>query len=91
MVGISDKISLPDYLDWLPIEVKVFWFFERGLGEPLAKWVLFKSQGEQMLFPIQTPLRQLKLKQLQENENGLEAKVNRYIDENGFSRTPRNQ
>lgn len=85
------QMFLPDYLDWLPIEVKVFWFLHRGYGEPEAVHVLFISQGERRLVTIETPLQLCDLKTLQEKDNGIEEHVNRFISEKGYSRKPRNQ
>lgn len=90
-VGNGGNLFLPPYLDWMPIEVKVFWFLQRCFGEPRAKRVLFKSQGEQRLVEIKEPLRQMKHTELKEIEDGLWSKVDEYIAREGFSRTPRNQ
>lgn len=90
-VGIGASLFLPDYLDWMPIEVKVFWFLERGYGEPDATHLLFNSQGEQRLVPVTRPLRDMKYTELQEQEHGLFERVQSFIDREGFSRVPRNQ
>lgn len=90
-VGHGVQFFLPDYLDWMPIEVKIYWFIERGFGTPEAKWVLFSSQGEQRLIELNEPLQNMDLKELKDQENGLESKINEYIEREGISRTPRNQ
>lgn len=89
--GLGANQFLPTYLDWMPIEVKVFWFLERGSGNPDATRMLFHSQGEQRLVDIPTPLRILTLKELQEKDNGIEGRVQDFIDQGGWSRVPRNQ
>lgn len=89
--GLGSSQFLPDYLDWMPIEVKVFWFIERGSGDPNATHMLFHSQGEQRLVAITTPLRQMTFKELQEQDNGSEGRVQDFIDRGGYSRVPRNQ
>lgn len=85
------QLYLPPYLDWMPIELKTYWFLERGLGEPAATHVLLSSQGEQQLSPITSPLRNMQYTELMENENGLESKVDEYAERNRINRTPRNQ
>lgn len=87
----AGQMFLPDYLDWLPIDVKVFWFTERGYGNPKASQVLFISQGERHLITLPRPLQLCDYKQLQEIDSELENKVDRFILENGYSRKPRNQ
>ena len=90
-VGIGGELYLPDYLDWMPIEVKAFWFTARGLGEPKATHLLLHSQGEQQLVQITTALRDIKLDELKEINNGLEERVREFQDRHGISRKPRNQ
>lgn len=90
-VGHGSSQFLPDFLDWMPVEAKVFWFTERGSGPPDATHMLFFSQGEQRLVEITTPLRQLMFKELQEREHGLEDRTQDFIDRHGYSRVPRNQ
>lgn len=90
-IGASTNTHCPPYMDWMPIELKAFWFVNRGYGEPRAKHVLLQSQGEQLLVPIPTPLQHLDFKTLQEIDNGLEDKCDEYARKNGISRVPRNQ
>lgn len=89
--GPAIHTFLPIYLDWMPIEVKVFWFITVGNGPPEAVNMLFHSQGEQRLVKINKPLQRMSYKELKEQENGLEALIQEYIQRNGFSRVPRNQ
>lgn len=89
--GSGSEIFLPEYLDWMPIELKAVWFLKRGLGNPLTTHALLESQGEQMLVNIKDPLTEFKFTQLQEIDNGLEAYVQEYASHYGISRTPRNQ
>lgn len=84
-------MSLPEYLDWMPIEVKIFWFTERGDGEPEASYLLFTSQGEQQIVPLEKPLRRLDYSQIKEKDIDLEERTERWIERQGISRTPRNQ
>ena len=87
----SGQVSLPAYLDWMPIPAKVFWYLQRGYGHPDATHTLLESQGELRLLGVTGTLNHLTLKQLKENENGIEERVDQYIEERGISRTPRNQ
>ena len=91
--GIGSQLFLPDYLDWLPIELKMFWFLTRRYGAPTAKHVLMTSQDEAMLgtVPPEYPLRELTLKELKEADHGLESTVKEFARQHGISRTPRNQ
>lgn len=90
-VGVGGSLYLPNYLDWIPIEAKVFWFLERGYGDPRATHALLISQGEQRLVTITEPMRDMKHSELLEKEHGLEDRVNEYCSLQGISRTPRNQ
>jgi len=90
IVGRVD-LAAPAYLDWLPIEVKSYWFLTRGYGEPKGINLLFVSQGEQLLITGNKPLKVMKYTELKETENGLESKVNDYIIRHKISRVPRNQ
>ena len=90
-VGNGGSLYLPDYLDWLPIEAKVFWFLTRGYGNHEATHALLVSQGEQRLVTITEPLRDMKYTELLEKQNGLEDLVIEYCSREGISRTPRNQ
>lgn len=85
------SLYLPDYLDWMPIRAKAFWYETRGLGHPDAKHVLFISQGERRLVTITKPLQNLNHHQLKEIDNGLEQAVWDFCSQHGISRTPRNQ
>lgn len=87
----AGTVGLPLYLDWMPIAPKAYWFAERGYGHPDATHTLFESQGERCLMSVNKPLSYLKSTELKERENGIEERVNRYIEENGICRTPRNQ
>ena len=91
--GIGGQLFLPDYLDWLPIELKMFWFLKRRFGSPEATHVLMISQDEAMLgtVPEEYPLRELTLKELKDIDNGLESTVKEFARQNGISRNPRNQ
>ncbi len=82
---------LPDFLDWMPIKAKIFWFLQRGMGDPRARIMLFSSQGEQRIALIETPLQQFDQRQLKERENDLEILVSEFCRREGISRTPRNQ
>lgn len=84
------QIFLPDYLDWMPIEVKAFWFRYMGQGHADTKYVLFESQGEQRLL-IDVTLNPLTHTEYKEKANGAEREVQQFIDEGGYSRVPRNQ
>lgn len=90
-LGLGSTQFLPLFLDWMPIDAKVFWFIERRSGDPNATHMLFYSQGEQRLVAINEPLHTFTYKELQERENGLEQRTQDYIDASGFSRVPRNQ
>lgn len=85
------NLFLPEYLDWMPIAAKMFWFTTLGRGDPLTKYALFRSQGEQRLYVIDQPLRPLTYQEYKEISSGLESTVQSWIDEQGISRTPRNQ
>lgn len=87
----AGMVTLPDYLDWMPIAPKVFWFRDRGYGHPDATHVLFESQGERYLLSVNKSLSFLKHTEIKEREHGIEKRVQRYIEENGICRTPRNQ
>ena len=89
-VGMSSQFFLPEKLDWMPIDVKVFWFLDRGYGEPDATHVLFVSQGEQRLITLGSPLSYNR-ETLKEREHGYEERIEQFITESGFCRTPRNQ
>ena len=90
--GISSRdMFLPDYLDWIPIEAKIFWFLKRGLGDPRARMMLFQSQGEQRISLIDPPLQELTFKQLKDIDNELENQVEEFCTREGIDRTPRNQ
>lgn len=93
LVGSGVNLHTPHYLDWMPIELKMFWFLSRGYGAPATKQVLMTSQGERMLgtVPEEKPLRELHFTELQEIDNGLEQAVDEYARDNGIKRTPRNQ
>lgn len=90
-VGAPSSVFLPPYLDWMPIELKAFWFVTRGHGDPRAKHALLQSQGEQLLVELTTPLQDHKFSALQEIDNGLEERCDEFARERGISRTPRNQ
>lgn len=90
-VGNAAPVYLPDYLDRRHIRAKALWFLTRGLGEPTAKLVVLKSQGQRMLALIENPLQALSVKQLKENENGLESSILRYLEEQGLGTSPLNQ
>lgn len=81
---------LPSYLDWMPIEAKVFWFKYIGMGPDTTKYALFESQGEQKLIR-DISLKNLTYKQYKEISDGAERHVQEFIDSEGISRTPRNQ
>lgn len=83
--------SMPEFLDWMPISVKHFWFTSLGQGDPSTKYVLIKSQGEQHLYVLDRPLEQQPHKQYMEKLNDLESAVQSFIDREGINRTPRNQ
>ncbi len=89
--GTNTQMYLPEYLDWMPIELKAFWMTARGYGDPEAKAVLLQSQGEQLLVILDKPLRHLTHKELQETDNGLESRCEEFARNSGISRTPRNQ
>lgn len=91
IVGHGSSFFLPHYLDWMPIEAKVFWFLAVGDGHPDATHLVFVSQGEHRLVKLDTPLRNLNYKERQEQEHGLEQRTQDWIDEQGISRSPRNQ
>lgn len=86
----SGTFYLPQYLDWMPIEVKAHWMRVMEKGHSDTKYLLLKSQGEQMLL-TDVSLRRLTHAEYKEQVNGAEAKVQRFIEERGISRTPRNQ
>lgn len=87
----AQNLHLPDFLDWMPINVKMFWFRELGRGDPATRYVLFRSQGEQRLYVIDQPLRSYTFHEYQEKTSGLENTVQNWVDEQGISRQPRNQ
>lgn len=87
----AGTVTLPSYLDWMPIDPKAYWFLQRGYGSPQATHTLFESQGERLLLSVNKSLSFFNHKEMKERENGIEERVQRYIDENGISRDPRNQ
>lgn len=89
--AIADSIYLPQYLDWMPVELKAAWFVRRGFGPPTAVNALLESQGEQVLVPVKSALTIMKHSQLKEAENGLEEFISEYARQYNISRTPRNQ
>lgn len=89
MLG-GGQLDLPEYLDWMPIAAKAFWFREIGQGNPKTKYVLLNSQGEQLLV-IDVALRSLTHVEYKETTNGLENRVQDWIDRQGISRVRRNQ
>lgn len=89
--GLGAYFFMPTFLDWMPIEAKIFWFLDIGDGNPNATHMLFVSQGEQRLVEINKPLRTLTHTERQEQENGSQERTSRWIDEQGLSRSPRNQ
>jgi len=89
--SLGESLHLPDYLDWMPIELKVFWYLERGFGDPNATHLLFETQGEQLLVPVTQTLRKITYKEMKEQEDGIREAVERYAREQGISRVPRNQ
>lgn len=89
LVGAGD-IYLPGYLDWMSIDVKAHWFRYMGQGVDAAKFALLMSQGEQRLL-IDVTLTPLDYKAYKEKEDGASAEIDRFIEEGGHSRIPRNQ
>ena len=87
----AGTVTLPEYLDWMPISTKTFWFLDRGYGHPDATHTLFESQGERRLLSVNKSLSYLNHQELKERQNGIEERVNRFVEANGISRTPRNQ
>lgn len=87
----AGTVTLPSYLDWMPIAPKAFWFTDRGYGHPDATHTLFESQGERVLLSVNKSLSFMQHTELKERQNGIEERVNRFIEENGICRTPRNQ
>jgi hypothetical protein len=86
----SGDVHAPAWLDWMPIDVKVEWFKRLGRGDPRTKSVLLVSQGEQRLL-TSVSLRPLDHREYKERLNELEDEIQRFIDEGGYSRKPRNQ
>jgi hypothetical protein len=83
-------LHLPDELDWMQIEVKSHWFRYMGMGPREARYTLFSSQGEQRLLTGMA-LTPLDHKQYQERLDGSRNEVQKFIEEGGYSRVPRNQ
>ena len=81
---------LPEYLDWMPIRAKAYWFAHMGVGNPKTQDVLLESQGEQLLIR-QITLAEHTHKQYMEKERDAEDHTQKFIDREGISRTPRNQ
>ena len=87
----AGTVGLPLFLDWMPIEPKAHWFILRGYGPPEATHTLFESQGERVLLSVNKSLSLFNHMEMKERNDGIEERVNRYIEENGISRDPRNQ
>lgn len=86
----GNTIHMPDPLDWMPIEVKAHWFRFMGQGPAGTKYVLLSSQGEQRLLADVT-LNPLDFRAYKERLEQSYGEIDKYIDENGISRQPRNQ
>ncbi len=90
--GRSDggSLQMPEYLDWMPIAVKAEWFRFVGQGPDNAHYVLLESQGEQLLV-IGVTLAQINWKTFKEKEREAADHIEKFIEEHGISRQPRNQ
>jgi hypothetical protein len=86
----GNQLTLPDYLDWMDIEAKAEYFRIIGFGRPETRYVLLESQGQQILL-IHPTLEQTSAKAYKEKTSGIQGKIERFIDQRGYSRTPRNQ
>lgn len=84
------SLFLPDYLDWMQIEVKAQWFRQLGDGPKATTHVLLRSQGEQLLLSDIT-LNPLDKDVHQERYHGNRHKIEEFIEQGGFSRVRRNQ
>ena len=87
----SHEIFLPEFLDWMPIQLKTEWIrFMGGPGHPDTNYALFKSQGEQLLV-IGITLANLDHKSYLEKLDGSEKHCEEFARQHGIVRTPRNQ
>lgn len=86
----SGQFHAPEWLDWMPMDVKTEWFKRLGRGNPQTTSVLLMSQGEQRLL-TGVSLRPLDHREYKEKASGIENEIQRFIDEGGYSRKPRNQ
>lgn len=80
----------PDVLDWMDIDVKAHWFRFMGQGPETAKYAVLNSQGEQRLL-TDLSLSPLDYKQYRERLEASHDEIDRFIQEGGYSRKPRNQ
>lgn len=87
---IGGSIHLPDQLDWMSIDVKAHWFCWMGQGSEKTHYVLLSSQGEQRLIK-DVSLKPLDYKTYKERLENSYGEIDRFIDEGGYSREPRNQ
>lgn len=83
-------LTLPDMLDWMDIDVKAHWFKFMGQGPETAKYALLKSQGQQRLL-ADISLSPLDYQQYKERLEQSYGEIDRFIEEGGYSREPRNQ
>ena len=83
-------MQMPEYLDWMPIEVKAEWFRFIGQGPDDTHYIVFVSQGQEILLDG-VALAQIDHKTFLQKEASAEEHINRFIEEKGYSREPRNQ